>query len=389
MGADGRPEFDIGRRVHNFGAGPGTISTRVLHSLMQDFTNWRDTGMGLFEHSVRADYTPGMKTRLAEVEAVTREVLAVPDDYHVLFMHGGGHGQLDAVPLNLLQEPGAKADYLVTGYWSDLAATMATKYADVQRLCDAYGEIPPIEEWAPKVRKDAKYVYYCPNETVQGIEFPEEPDLAAVLGPDAPVLVADATSTLLSKPIDVSRFGVLFASAGKNLGPSGITLVLVRDDVLKRGALPFCPGVLSYAEAAGSKPLPNMYLTPPTFQLDVLGRILEDIKATGGLEAAGARASTRHAKLCAVIDGSDGFYTYSADARWRSRINTTLRIRGGEGDAPELERKFLEEADAAGLTYLAGRKDAGGLRVTFYDALPEAAVDDLCAFMTSFAAAHA
>lgn len=313
-----------------------------------------------------------------------REVLSIPDDYEVLLMHGGGHAMFAAVPLNLAGELGAPADFIGDGFWSKRAAAEAAKYCTVRHTAatSPHGDVayPDVSAWA--FTPGSRYVHMTANETINGLEFHHDPALPA----GSPPLVADFTSTLLSRPVDFTKYGVVYASTGKNLGPSGLVVAVVRKDLLQgdggiSSELPVCPGIMSFRAAARKAPIANLWNTPNVFGARALQLVLEDCKAKGGVEEMRRRARRRAGALYDVIDSSDGFYTNDVEPEWRSLMTIPLRIRGGDR---ALEDKFVRESTAAGFYNLVGHPLFGGLRVTVYNQLPDEAVTALLKFLGDF-----
>jgi len=310
----------------------------------------------------------------------------VPDNYHVLFFQGGAHAQFAAVPLNIAgpavhgQRP--VVDVIKTGAWSNRAIEEMSKYVDVHVAYDSAEDehrfIRDPSEW--KLSPQSKYVHITSNETMHGLEFLEDPDIGDR------ILVADMTSTLLSRPVDISKYGIIYASSGKNLGPAGLCVAIVRDDLVGRH-VESCPSVIQYEAMASSAPIPNIYNTPPTFVIYMMHLMLQHYRGTyGDLQAMQRRAISRADKVYSVIDNSDGFYFNDVDAKFRSRMNCTFRIRGEDID---LERKFSSAAERAGILQLFGHPMMGGLRITLYNGIPDDAVDAVVAFMKSYRDIHA
>lgn len=357
-------------RVFNFSAGPAALPEPVLERIRDDIPDWNGTGVTIMEISHRSKEF----TSIAEkAEQDFRELLEIPDDYSVLFAQGGATLQFSMVPLNLAG-PDDTADYVVTGTWSKKAFEEAENHCSVNVAADGssenFTEIPPQDSW--QRRDDAAYLYYTPNETIHGVEFQFVPESV-----DTP-LVADMSSTILSRPIDVSRFGVIFASAQKNIGPAGLTIVIVRDDLLQR-ARPAIPKLLRYSVYAESDSMSN---TPPVFAWYVAGLVFEYVKEQGGLAAIAEINERKARKLYAAIDASD-FYDNPVKPDCRSWMNVPFRLKDASLDA-----KFLEESAKAGLAYLKGHRSVGGMRASIYNAVPEAAIDTLIEFMRQFEKAN-
>jgi phosphoserine aminotransferase len=356
-------------RVFNFAAGPAVLPVTVLEQIRADIPDWHD-GMSVMEVSHRSKEF----IRVAETaEQDLRDLLAISDDYAVLFVQGGATLQFAMVPLNLTT-PDQTVDYLQTGAWSKKAIGEARRFCKVNVAADSsdsnFTEVPPQESW--RLSTNAAYLHYTPNETIGGVEFRFVPDAKAPL-------VADMSSTILSRPLDVSRFGIIYAGAQKNIAPAGITLVIVRKDLLSR-VRENVPTQLIYNVYAESGSMIN---TPPTFVWYVAGLVFKYLKAEGGLSAAADRNARKAAKLYAAIDSSD-FYSNPVKPDCRSWMNVPFVLRN-----PSLDARFLEEADAAGLKNLKGHRSVGGMRASLYNAMPEQGVDRLIEFMQQFERANA
>ncbi len=354
-------------RVYNFSAGPATLPAPVLDRIREDIPDWNGTGMAVMEVSHRSAEFVEVAAR---AEANLRSLLAVPDNYKVLFVQGGATGQFAAAPLNLTR-PGDTVDFVVTGSWGVKAAKQARPFVEVNVAADAaadnYASIPARDAWS--LSGNAAYLHYTPNETIGGVEFHDVPDVG-----DVPV-VADMSSTILSRPLDVSRFGVIYAGAQKNIGPAGLTLVIVRDDLLDR-ARPETPSVMNYRVMADSDSMSN---TPPTFTWYVASLVFEWLLANGGLEAIAAINERKQRKLYDFIDASS-FYRNPVRPDCRSWMNVPFIL----ADAA-LDKAFLAGAAEQGLANLKGHRSVGGMRASIYNAMPEEGVDALIAFMEDFA----
>jgi len=352
-------------RIYNFSAGPAALPLEVLETIRNDLPDWLGSGMSVMEVSHRGkDFVE----LAAHADATLRELLKVPDDYSVLFPQGGATMQMAMAPLNL-SAPGDTADYVVTGSWGKKAAVEAKKFCNVNVAADAsdknFTYIPTESSWQ---RSDnAAYLHYTPNETIAGVEFHFVPD------GDVP-LVADMSSNILSRPIDVSRFGVIYAGAQKNIGPAGITLVIVRNALLDR-ARQDNAHLMTWKSYADSDSMTN---TPPTFAWYVADLVFQWLKNQGGVEAIAEVNARKSKHLYAAIDASD-FYTNPVAVDCRSRMNVPFIL----ADAA-LDGKFLEESAAAGLANLKGHQLVGGMRASIYNAVSEEAVDALIAFMADF-----
>ncbi len=357
-------------RVFNFSAGPAALPLEVLETIREDLPDWQGTGMSVMEISHRSKQFVALAAR---AEANVRELLSIPDDYSVLFPQGGATLQMAMAPLNLTA-PGDTADYVVTGSWGKKAAGEAGKFCDARVVADASDEkftyIPDESSWNRS--DDAAYLHYTPNETIAGVEFHFVP------GGDVP-LVADMSSTILSRPIDVSRFGVIYAGAQKNIGPAGITLVIVRNDLLER-VRPGNAHLMTWKAYAESDSMTN---TPPTFAWYVADLVFRYLKDRGGLGAVAEVNERKARKLYAAIDNS-AFYSNPVREDCRSWMNVPFILAD---DA--LDSKFLEESNAAGLTNLKGHRSVGGMRASIYNAVGEDAVDTLIDFMSHFEMNHA
>jgi phosphoserine aminotransferase len=353
-------------RVYNFGPGPSTLPEAVLDKAREDLPEWHSAGLSVIEMSHRGKDFVGIAER---AEATLRELLAIPSSYRVLFLQGGATGQFAAVPLNL-QRGNAKFAYLSTGLWSEKAIAEARNYGEVQIVASSkeqgYTSIPARSDWI--IDPDAAYFHYTSNETINGIEFKSEPEVENV------TVVADMSSNILSRPVDVSRFGVIYAGAQKNLGPAGITIVIVREDLIGQ-AHPFTPSILNYKLQADNGSMLN---TPPTYNWYLLGLVLEWVKAQGGITAIEASNIRKAGKLYAAIDASS-FYSNPVEPSVRSRMNVPFLLVN-----PNLEKTFLAQAKESGLVNLEGHRSVGGLRASIYNAMPEAGVDALVAFMQEF-----
>jgi phosphoserine aminotransferase len=356
-------------RVFNFAAGPAALPLEVLEQAREEMTDWRGSGMSVMEISHRSKAFIGVA---AEAEADLRELLAIPSNYKVLFMQGGATGQFAAIPMNLTQS-GASVDYLNTGAWSKKAIGEARHYCNVNVAADAaasnYSDVPARSEW--RLTAGAAYLHYTPNETIGGVEFPFVPQV------DVP-LVADMSSTILSRPIDVSRFGLIYAGAQKNIGPAGLCVVIVREELLGH-ARPGTPSVWNYKAMADEGSMLN---TPPTFAWYLAGLVFKWLKRHGGLAAAGERNRAKAQLLYSTIDQS-GFYRNPVTPSCRSWMNVPFILAN-----PALDKTFLAEAGNADLMNLEGHRSVGGMRASLYNATSIEAVQALTEFMLEFARRH-
>ena len=337
----------------------------VLKQAQQDLVDWHGRGCSVMEMSHRgADFV----SIAEQAEQDLRDLLAIPSNYKVLFLQGGASQQFAQVPMNLLAGK-ASADYVCTGVWSEKAIAEAKKFGGVNvvasDVANNFRAVPAFADW--QLDKNAAYLHYTPNETIHGVEFDFIPQV------DVP-LVADYSSSILSEPLDVSKFGLIYAGAQKNIGPAGIVVVIVREDLLGQ-MMPGMPTMLDYAVAAKNG---SMYNTPPTYSWYLSGLVFQWLKAQGGLEAMATRNARKAAKLYSAIDTSD-FYANPVATANRSRMNVPFTL----ADA-SLDKTFLKEAEALQLLNLAGHRSVGGMRASLYNAVPEAAVDALIDFMGDF-----
>jgi phosphoserine aminotransferase len=357
-------------RVFNFSAGPAVLPLEVLEQARAELTDWAGSGMSVMEVSHRS------KAFLAvarEAEADLRELLSIPAHYRVLFLQGGATGQFAAIPMNLAGAD-RTVDYVNTGAWSAKALAEARRYCRVHLAADGadsgYCRVPPQGQW--QLTPGAAYLHYTVNETIGGVEFPFVPDVPAPL-------VADMSSTLLSRPIDVGRFGLIYAGAQKNIGPAGLCLVIVREDLLGR-ARPETPSVWNYQAMAAEGSMLN---TPPTFAWYCAGLVFRWLKRQGGLAAMAGRNRAKAELLYRTIEES-GFYRNPVDPACRSWMNVPFTL-----SRPELDAAFLSEARAAGLVNLEGHRSVGGMRASLYNAMELEGVTALTQFMREFARRHA
>jgi phosphoserine aminotransferase len=356
-------------RVYNFSPGPAVLPVEVLEQARDEMIDWHGTGMSVMEMSHRGK---AFVSIAQQAEADVRELLAVPSNYKVLFLQGGATGQFAGVPLNLTT-PESVLDYVNTGAWSKKAIGEAKRYAKVNVAADAgepYTSIPSVSSW--KLSKGAAYVHYTPNETIGGVEYHFVPDVGNV------PLVADMSSTILSRPIDVSKFGVIYAGAQKNIGPAGLTLVIVRDDLVGH-ARPGTPSFLDFSAMAKDGSMLN---TPPTYAWYIAGLVLQWLKRKGGLQAMGKLNEAKAAKLYATIDSSS-FYRNPVAKDARSWMNVPFTLA-----KPELDKSFTDVAKKAGLVTLEGHRSVGGMRASLYNAMPMEGVDALVSFMKEFERKH-
>ncbi len=357
-------------RIFNFAAGPATLPLEVLEQARAELTDWHGSGMSVMEISHRSR---AFLAVAEEADSLLRELMAIPANYRVLFMQGGATGQFAAIPMNLAGAD-ATLDYINTGAWSRKAIGEARRFARVHVAADeaasSYCTVP--EQSSLRLTPDAAYVHYTPNETIGGVEFPYIPATGSV------PLVADMSSTILSRPVEVSRFGVIYAGAQKNIGPAGICVVIVREDLLGR-ARPGTPSVWDFKAMADEHSLLN---TPPTFGWYIAGLVFKWLKARGGLRAIAEANRLKAATLYRAIDES-GFYRNPVALNARSWMNVPFTLAD-----PKLDSTFLAQAAAAGLANLEGHRSVGGMRASLYNAMPLEGVQALTAFMADFQRRH-
>lgn len=371
---------DTGRehlRPYNFAPGPAALPFPVLEQARLDLLNWHGSGVSVMEMSHRgAEFKSIYEQALADL----RELLQVPPQFKILFLQGGGLGENAAVAMNLSQ--GQAADFVITGGWSEKSAQEAEKYGTARQAASArtaegsFYHIPDFQDWA--IHPQARYVHICSNETVHGVEYQELPDLKALCGRDVP-LVVDASSHILSRPVDWSKVGVLFAGAQKNIGIAGLTLVFVREDLLGH-AMKICPLVWDYEAQAKNDSMLN---TPPTYAIYIAGLVFEWIKGQGGLASMENRAIERARLLYRCIDDSQGFYINQVDPRYRSRMNAPFFLRD-----ERLNEPFLAGAKEQHIINVKGHKSVGGMRASIYNSMPIEGVVALTSYMKNFAQKH-
>jgi len=357
-------------RKFNFSAGPAMLPSAVIEHAQKEMLDWNGSGMSVMEMSHRGKEYMSIA---AKAEQDLRDVLAIPDNYKVLFLQGGASSQFAAIPLNLLGDK-KSADYLNTGMWSKKAIAEAKRYCTVNIAADTSGDgftsVPAQAEL--KLNPDAAYVHYTPNETIGGVEFDYIPETHGV------PLIADMSSTLLSRPLDVSKFGMIYAGAQKNIGPAGLCIVIIRDDLLGK-ASDIAPTMFNYATHAEND---SMYNTPATYSWYMAGLVFAWLKEQGGLEAMGKVNKRKADKIYAVIDSGD-FYGSPVAKNGRSWMNVPFTLAD-----PELDADFLKGASEKGLVTLKGHRSVGGMRASIYNAMPEAGVDALVAYMKDFQSMH-
>lgn len=362
-------------RIYNFSAGPAVLPREVLEQARDELVNWQGCGMSVMEMSHRGKEFSGIA---AEAEADFRELLAVPANYRILFMQGGAIAQNAIIPMNLLGQK-QTVDYVVTGIWSEKSQKEARRYATVNIAATAeasgHTTVPPMRDW--KLSADPAYLFTCTNETIGGVEYPFAPDLAQIGRAEVPV-VADMSSHILSRQIDVSNYGLIFGGAQKNIGPAGLTFVIVREDLLGY-AMPHCPSAFDYRIVADNQ---SMYNTPATYSLYIAGLVFRWLKEQGGVAAMEQRNIAKARLLYDALD-QDGFYTTAVDPACRSRMNVPFFLKD-----ERLNDAFLAEAKGAGLVQLKGHKSVGGMRASIYNAMPTEGVEALVCFLHDFSRRH-
>ncbi len=357
-------------RVYNFSAGPAALPETVLRQAADEMLDWQGSGMSVMEMSHRGKEFMSIH---AEAQHLLRELLAVPSNYRILFMQGGAIAENAIVPMNLLRGF-TGADYIDTGEWSKRSIEEARKYCEVNVAASSreggYTSIPPRDSW--KLDPNAAFVHICANETIGGVEYHFTPDVGEV------PLVADMSSDILSRPVDVSNYGLIYAGAQKNIGPAGLTLVIVRDDLLDR-ALPICPSAFHWKEQAEAESMLN---TPPTYAIYIAGLVFEWLLAQGGLAKIEKKNIAKAALLYDYLDQSS-FYVNPVAKADRSRMNIPFKLPDEALDEP-----FLKGAKAAGMVQLKGHRSVGGMRASIYNAMPIEGVQALVDYMQEFERRH-
>ena len=355
------------KRAYNFNAGPSALPLEVLETAQKELVNYADTGMSLMEMSHRGPVFEGVHN---EAIARLRKIYNIPENYEVLFVQGGASLQFAQIPMNFLSQD-ETASYVLTGSWSEKAIKEAKLFGNTNEAASTkenkYKNIPALEDI--KWNETDKYVHITSNNTIYGTQWKQYPETGNV------PLIADMSSDILSKPVDVSKFGIIYAGAQKNLGPSGVTVVIIRKDLIEQ-ANTNIPTMLKYSTHADNN---SLYNTPPTFGIYMLGEVLKWVEAQGGLKKIAQNNEEKAALIYDVIDGSNGFYTGHAEAGSRSLMNITFRVAD-----EELEKKFLAEAKAAGFVGLNGHRSVGGCRASTYNAVPREACQALADFMVKF-----
>ena len=357
-------------RVHNFSAGPAMLPEAVLRQASEEMLDWQGSGMSVMEMSHRGPEFIGIYERAV---ADLRELLSIPSNYKVIFLQGGGLGENAIVPMNMLRGK-SEIDFVVTGTWSEKSAQEAAKFAKVNIAASAKAEgfthIPSVTNW--KQSAGAAYLHICQNETIDGVEFQDAPDIGDQ------ILVSDVSSMILSRPMDVSKYGLIFGGAQKNIGPAGLTIVIVREDLLG-GALAYTPDVFNYAVQGKAD---SMYNTPPTYAIYIAGLVFDWLKKRGGLTAMEAHNCAKAALLYDALDASS-YYKTKVQKAFRSRMNVPFFLPDERLYAP-----FLKGADERGLLQLKGHRSVGGLRASIYNAMPMEGVQALVSYLAEFEASH-
>jgi phosphoserine aminotransferase len=366
------------KRVFNFNAGPAALPLPVLERIREELLDWRGSGMSVMEMSHRS---PEFESINAAAEQKLRSLLAIPDDYAVIFLQGGGSLQFSMVPMNLCL-PGKPVDVLHTGAWTAKATGELKKgfpfNIAASTESEKFARLPRPDEI--KFSPNASYVHICTNNTIEGTQW------TAIPGTGATPLVADMSSDIASRSIDIKKFGLIFAGAQKNLGPSGVTIVIIRKDLAER-ADKNLPTLLQYRTHIKEK---SLYHTPPTFAVYVVGLVLEWIESLGGLPAIQKRKDAKAKLLYDTIEASGGFYRCPVENSSRSKMNVVFRIAGGDGrskaaaEMDALEKQFVKEAATAGLVGTPGHRSVGGMRISLYNAVTLEAVEALTSFMREF-----
>ncbi|MGX5914080.1 3-phosphoserine/phosphohydroxythreonine transaminase [Aliidiomarina sp. Khilg15.8] len=357
--------------MFNFSAGPAMLPAAVLQKAQRELLDWQGQGVSVMEISHRS---PEYVQMAGQAEQDLRDLMSIPDNYAVLFMHGGGRSQFSAVPQNIA-DANATVDYVNSGSWSQIALDEARKYvgqvnvAATPQDTDQGRAMPAVDDW--KLSDDAAYVHYCPNETVDGLAIHDIPNVNAPL-------VADMSSVILAEPLDVTKFGVIYAGAQKNIGPSGFGVVIVRKDLLETKQQRVCT-VMNYQVQAGEN---SMYNTPNTFAWYLAGEVFKWVKAEGGVSAMGEKNHAKARLLYECIDNNP-FYRNHIHPRNRSIMNVPFQLA-----KPELDAAFLQQAKEQGLLALKGHRFVGGMRASIYNAMPYEGVKALVDFMTTFASAN-
>lgn len=367
------------RKIFNFSAGPAVLPEKVLEQAREEMLDWHGSGMSVMEMSHRGKEFMSIAD---QTESALRELADIPANYKILFLQGGASSQFAMVPMNLLGRNG-KADYIHTGQWSGKAVSEAANYGSVHIAAssenDGFNSVPPLDQW--RISPDTAYVHYTPNETIGGVEFQWTPDLSAAAGDNKTIpLVADMSSNFLSRPFDVSKFGLIYAGAQKNVGPAGLVIVIIREDLLNIVPLSGTPTMYRYKTHADNA---SMYNTPPTYAIYIMGLVMEWLKSQGGLAAIEQRNIAKARLIYDLIDTSN-LYHCPVNRTDRSRMNVPFTL----SDAG-LDDAFLKQARVRGLIQLKGHRSVGGMRASIYNAMPLEGVQTLVDFMREFEKYHA
>ena len=353
-------------RVYNFSAGPAVLPEAVLREVAAEMLDYRGTGMSVMEMSHRSK---AYQQIIDEAEADLRELMNIPDNYKVLFLQGGAHQQFAMVPMNLMKN--GVADYIITGQWAKRAWQEAQKYGKANAIASSadktFSYIPDCSDLP--ISEEADYVYICENNTIYGTKFRELPDTKGK------ALVADVSSCFLSEPVDVSKYGIIYGGAQKNIGPAGVVIVIIREDLITEDTLPGTPTMLQYKTHADNG---SMYNTPPAYGIYVCGKVFKWLKSQGGLEAMKAYNEKKAKILYDFLDESKMFRG-TVEKKDRSLMNVPF-VTGDK----ELDARFVKEAEAAGFVNLKGHRSVGGMRASIYNAMPMEGVEKLVAFMKDF-----
>ena len=357
-------------RVFNFSAGPAVLPEEVLKTAADEMLDYKGSGMSVMEMSHRGKVYDAV---IKEAEQDLRDLIGIPDNYSVLFLQGGGHTQFAMVPLNLMKN--GKAAYIITGQWAKKACKEASKYGEAIAVASSadrnFAYIPDCSDLP--IPEDADYVYICENNTIYGTVYKELPNTKGK------ILVSDMSSCFLSRPIDVTKYGLIFAGAQKNVGPAGVTIVIIRNDLIRDDLPESVPTMLQYKTHADAK---SLYNTPPCYNIYMCGLVFKWLKKIGGLEAMQAKNEAKAAKFYEYLDSSK-LFKGTVDVKDRSLMNVPF-VTGDK----DLDAEFVKKAEAAGLVSLKGHRTVGGMRASIYNAMPEAGVDALIAFMKQFEEEH-
>lgn len=374
------------KRVINLSAGPATLDYSAMKEAATNFLSYKNSGMSMMEMSHRDAGGP-VQNAIQNASDSVRDLLEVPGDYHVLWMQGGAHAQFAATIMNTLGDK-KSVDVVQSGYWSE-----RFKLSEAERYCDVgvawsgegygYTRHAPVSEW--NVNPDSAFVHVCLNETVQGVEYHYDPKLPGTPGDGSPFLVCDATSTLMSRPMDIENYGIVFASAGKNLGPAGSTCVIVKDSLLGNAA-DVCPSVLNYTKQAASLPISSIYNTPPTYNLYMTSLVLAEYQKRGGLEKIQQNGLDRSQRIYDIIDQSNGLFSNGVEHESRSRMTIPFQI--SDGADPALAAEFQRAGAEAGIEQLLLHPLFPGLRITMYNGLADSDFDVVEGFMQKFVTDH-